>query len=74
MPMARPTMLASARGEFQTAVAAELGLEAGGEFEDAAFALEFAGAEGLVAGGVGYVFAEDDDAGSRRISSLRQCD
>ncbi len=44
------------------AVGAELGLQAGGELEDAALALDLAGAEGLVAGGVGDVFAEDDDA------------
>ena len=40
MPMARPTMLASARGRIPDAVGAELGLQAGGELEDASLAFD----------------------------------
>ncbi len=49
-------------GRVPAAVGAEFGLQAGGELEDAALAFELAGAERFVAGGVGYVFAEDYDA------------
>ena len=46
----------------EDAVGAELRLQAAGEFEDAALALECARGKVLVAAGVGHVFAEDDDA------------
>ena len=42
MPMARPTMLASASGELKTRVAAERALQAVRHFEDATLALDFA--------------------------------
>ena len=44
----------------EDALGAELGLQAGGELEDAALAFDFG--ERLFAAGVGHVFAVDDDA------------
>ena len=44
----------------EDALGAELGLQAGGELEDAALAFDLG--ERLFAAGVGHVFAEDDDA------------
>ena len=44
----------------EDALGAEFGLQAGGELEDAAFALDLG--ERVFAAGVGHVFAVDDDA------------
>ena len=60
MPIARPTMLASASGELKTRSRAELALQVGGDLEDAALALDLV--EALLARAVGDVLAEDDDA------------
>ena len=60
MPMARPTMLASASGELKTRCDAEPPLQAVGDLEDAALALDLV--EARLAGAVGHVLAEDDDA------------
>ena len=60
MPMARPTMLASASGELNTRSDAELPLQAPGDLEDAALALHLV--QVLLAGHVRHVLAEHDDA------------
>ena len=46
----------------EDAVGAELALQAGGEFEDAALAFDLLVFQILLAGAVGDIFAEDDDA------------
>jgi hypothetical protein len=61
MPMARPTMLASASGELKTRSEPKLALEAVRDLEDAALALALFRA--LFALAVGHVLAEDHDAG-----------
>ena len=63
MPMARPTMFASASGELKTRVRAELALQVVGDLEDAALALDRG--QALLAAAVGHVLAEDDD---RRVA------
>ena len=61
MPMARPTMLASARGELKTRSRAELALQVVGDLEDAALALDL-GRGSSSRRAVGHVLAEDHDA------------
>ena len=56
-------MFASASGEFQQRhLIREFGLQAGGELEDSALALELPCPQRFVARRVGNIFAEDDDA------------
>ena len=60
MPMARPTMQASARGELIAARAAKLPLQPVRDFEDAALALDLAQIAFVAA--VGHVLAKNQDA------------
>ncbi len=60
MPMARPTMEASAMGELKQRRRAEFGLQSGGQLEDAAFAFDFG--QIAFAAAIGDVFAEHDHA------------
>ena len=59
MPMARPTMEASARGVLKTRCGAEFGLQSRGDLENAALALHLG--EIFFAAAIGHVFAEDQD-------------
>ena len=60
MPIARPTMLASASGELKTRSAPKRPLQPVGDLEHAALALDLV--ERLLAGAVGDVLAEHHDA------------
>ena len=62
--MARPTMVASARGALNTRWRAEVLLQAVGGLEDAALALHLV--QDLRPAGVGHILAEDQDAGIPR--------
>ena len=62
MPIARPTMLASASRRVEHALRAELALQSGGQLEDAALALHHLLAQIFFAAAIGDVFAENDDA------------
>ena len=62
MPVARPTIFASAIGELNTRSEPNSHLQARGQFEDSAFALYQLVLEVFFAAAVRHIFAEDDDA------------
>ncbi len=62
MPVARPTMFASAMRRIENAVGTEVALQAGGQLEYAAFAFDQLLLQILLAAAIGDVFPENHNA------------